>query len=173
MATSHREVDKPQGSYFSVHREVDNAQRSTFSARPYLLHPRHWPVWFLLGLLRLVGGLPWRAQQRLGACLGFGVNTASLNSTAVLCSRTGATVVPVNLVRMTAARPGYRLEILPALEDFPSGDDHRDRCRTNDLMESMIRRAPEQYMWILRRFRVLADGTRPYGGPRHSRGLSH
>lgn len=36
-----------------------------------LLHPRHWPTWFLLGLLRAVVALPQGARMRVGQALAF------------------------------------------------------------------------------------------------------
>jgi KDO2-lipid IV(A) lauroyltransferase len=47
----------------------------------------------------------------------------------------------------------YEIEILPALVDFPSGDDAADAVRINQLLEQQIRKAPEQYYWVHRRFK--------------------
>ena len=44
-------------------------------------------------------------------------------------------------------------EILPALEHFPSDDPAADALRVNRLLEERIRRAPEQYYWVHRRFK--------------------
>ncbi len=44
---------------------VENAQ---FSYK--LLHPKYWPVWFAVGLTRLLTMLPLKPQMRLGAGLG-------------------------------------------------------------------------------------------------------
>jgi len=54
----------------------------------------------------------------------------------------------------------YTLEYLPALEDFPSGDEVADATRINAVIEAAIRRQPEQYLWLHRRFK-----TRPRGEP--------
>ena len=35
------------------------------------LHPRHWPTWLGIALIRFFGLLPWKAQQSLGGCLGM------------------------------------------------------------------------------------------------------
>ena len=48
---------------------------------------------------------------------------------------------------------GYRVTILPALEDFPSADAAADALRINRLIENWVRRAPEQYLWVHRRFK--------------------
>jgi len=47
----------------------------------------------------------------------------------------------------------YSMEILPALDNFPSGDDAADAVRINKLLETQIRKAPEQYYWVHRRFK--------------------
>jgi len=50
--------------------------------------------------------------------------------------------------------------VLPAMENFPSDDVTADTRRINELLEHFIRRAPEQYLWVHRRFK-----TRPPGSP--------
>jgi len=45
------------------------------------------------------------------------------------------------------------VEFLPPLEGFPSGDIEADALRLNKLLEEQIRRAPEQYYWVHRRFK--------------------
>lgn len=87
----------------------------------------------------------------------FGVEAATLKLTAKIARMTGAPVMPLIFHR----NPGdetYTLEYLPALENFPSGDDVADATRINGLIEDAIRRHPEQYLWLHRRFK-----TRPRG----------
>lgn len=36
-----------------------------------LLHPKHWPVWLLIGLISAITFLPWRAQLALGKGVGL------------------------------------------------------------------------------------------------------
>lgn len=89
----------------------------------------------------------------------FGVPTATLTTTARLARLTGAPVLPFVSQRLPGLQ-GYRIALLPALEDFPCGDDLRDATRTNALLEQQVRTMPEQYLWIHRRFK-----TRPEGAP--------
>ncbi|KGJ89026.1 LpxL/LpxP family Kdo(2)-lipid IV(A) lauroyl/palmitoleoyl acyltransferase [Colwellia psychrerythraea] len=49
---------------------------------------------------------------------------------------------------------GYSLEVMPPLENFPSGDDIADVTRVNQELEKAILRKPEQYMWLHRRFKT-------------------
>lgn len=69
----------------------------------------------------------------------------------------GSPVVPYFPQRLDGAR-GYRVTILPALADFPSGDLATDAQRVTALFEEHIRRAPEQYYWVHRRFKGRPEG---------------
>ena len=52
--------------------------------------------------------------------------------------------------------------ILPPLVDFPSDDPVADAQRTNLLLEQQIRRIPEQYLWVHRRFKQTAPDAPDY-----------
>lgn len=56
----------------------------------------------------------------------------------------------------------YVVQILPALEGVPSGDNLADAGRLNAAFEEMILLAPEQYSWGQRMFQTRPDGVRPY-----------
>jgi KDO2-lipid IV(A) lauroyltransferase len=51
----------------------------------------------------------------------------------------------------------YTLTIGEPLSDFPSGDDLADAQRINDIIEQEIRKSPEQYYWVHRRFKTQPD----------------
>jgi KDO2-lipid IV(A) lauroyltransferase len=82
------------------------------------------------------------------------------------------TVSPLQLARLGRARiltvgmrrlpdnGGYELEISPPLEGIPSDDPITDATRINAALETHIRRCPEQYLWLHRRFK-----NRPEGQP--------
>jgi len=84
----------------------------------------------------------------------FGIPAATNTATSRLAKMTGAAVLPYFTERLAGAR-GYRMHILPPLEGFPSGDRVADAARFNSLIEAHIRRLPEQYLWIHRRFKGL------------------
>jgi KDO2-lipid IV(A) lauroyltransferase len=71
----------------------------------------------------------------------------------------GAPIVPINFERLPDAQ-GYRLRLLPAFDNFPSGDDVADATRINQFIEQHVREVPEQYLWAHRRFK-----SRPEGEP--------
>ena len=50
-----------------------------------------------------------------------------------------------------------RLRLSPAFADFPSKDATADTARVMAAIETMIRAAPTQYLWIHRRFKRQPD----------------
>lgn len=82
----------------------------------------------------------------------FGVPAPTNTATSVFARLGDAPVVPFFPVRLPGT-DGYRLDILPALEGFPSDDPARDAARINRLLEERIRLCPEQYLWVHRRFK--------------------
>lgn len=81
----------------------------------------------------------------------------SLTSTHQLARLTGAAVLPLFHQRLASGH--YRLEIGATLENFPSSDDIADTARVMALMEALIRRVPEQYLWIHQRFKRRPEGS--------------
>lgn len=92
----------------------------------------------------------------------FGVPAATLTALSRLVRITDAVVVPA-YTRYVAGTGRYEQTLLPALDNFPSGDLQRDAARMNQVIEQLIALAPEQYMWTMRRFRTRPDGgSNPY-----------
>lgn len=83
----------------------------------------------------------------------FGLPCATLTSVMRLARVSGAAVVIYSHFRRPKAK-GYDLYFQSALTDFPSGDDVADATRLNVLLEQQIRRHPEQYLWMHRRFKT-------------------
>lgn len=91
----------------------------------------------------------------------FGIQTATLVMTSKLAKVSGAPVLPF-ISRRTEGERGYRIIIRPPLADFPSGDDIADATRVNAVLEEQVRQAPEQYLWLHRRFKTRPEGEPPF-----------
>ncbi|GAB2712400.1 LpxL/LpxP family Kdo(2)-lipid IV(A) lauroyl/palmitoleoyl acyltransferase [Halomonas garicola] len=87
----------------------------------------------------------------------FGQQAATIRLTAKIARMTGAPVVPLRFHR-NPDNATYTLEALPAFEDFPSGDEVDDAARINAFIEQAIRKHPEQYLWLHRRFKTRPEG---------------
>ena len=87
----------------------------------------------------------------------FGISAATMTATAEMARISGATIIPLFPERLPRDK-GYRITLQPALEGFPTGNAEQDAARINALFEQQVRRIPEQYLWVHRRFK-----TRPLG----------
>lgn len=111
----------------------------------------------------LKSGLPiWYApDQDLGAKSSvfapfFNVQTATINATAKLANIDNTVVIPLTFVRK---KLGYELSFSCPIKDYPSVNSQENATITNRILEQQILQAPEQYLWIHKRFK-----TRPKGG---------
>lgn len=86
----------------------------------------------------------------------FGVPAITNTATGKLAEMTGAPVVPYFARREPDS--SYTLTILPPLENFPTGDPSADAIRINQLIEQHVRLAPEQYLWVHKRFKARGPG---------------
>ena len=82
----------------------------------------------------------------------FSIPAATSVNAARIAKKTGAAMLPLIGLREPDLS-GYRVEIGEQLEAFPTGDAMTDATRTNSLIEEQVRRAPDQYYWIHRRFK--------------------
>lgn len=81
---------------------------------------------------------------------------STLTATAKIARMTGAPVIPFYPVRLDDGK-GYKLIVLPALDNFPSDDIEADSARVNKTIEDMVYDCPEQYLWSHKRFKTQAD----------------
>ncbi len=93
---------------------------------------------------------------------------ATITGSSTMCRISGARLMSFLATRNDDGS-GYTLEITPPLENFPSGDDRADAIRCNRIVEQGIMKAPEQYMWLHRRFKTRPDINDPslYQGKTH------
>ena len=109
------------------------------------------------------GGIVWYAPDqdfgRDGSVFApfLGVQTATLTITARLAKLADAIVIPYSSRRQPDGK-SYVIHIDPALENFPSNDEVADATLINQALARNIKLAPEQYLWVHRRFK-----TRPIG----------
>jgi len=94
----------------------------------------------------------------------FGKPACTTPGAARLAMLTGAPVYPVFLVR-EGETGRHRIEMLPEIEMVSTGDRDADiranTQRCSAVIEDMIRRYPEQWIWFHKRWK-----TRPPGEPR-------
>jgi KDO2-lipid IV(A) lauroyltransferase len=109
------------------------------------------PLWFASDQLV-------RPDKRSTLVPFFGVPCLVHGALLDLVRMTDACVLPVVPVRHDRAR--YTVTIEPALHAFPSGERTADMARIMKHFEERIRRHPEQYMWVWKRF-----AKRPGGYP--------
>ncbi|MBF7982595.1 MULTISPECIES: kdo(2)-lipid IV(A) palmitoleoyltransferase [Rahnella] len=90
----------------------------------------------------------------------FAVDQAATTSGTFMLARLAKpALVTVVLVRKAGGK-GYELVIQPQLEDYPIDDEMAAAAYMNRVIEKEIMRAPDQYLWLHRRFK-----TRPAGTP--------
>lgn len=86
----------------------------------------------------------------------FGIPAATNTATARIAKTSGAAIVPFSQYR--DAQGHYHVLLEPALENFPGDDPVAATARINSVIESQIRRAPSQYLWVHRRFKNRPEG---------------
>jgi len=92
----------------------------------------------------------------LAACTASGVARAAL--------RTGAAVVPAFTI-WDEALAKYRIRFEPALEPLSTGDPDQDAVANTALytkaIEDCVRRYPDQWLWVHRRWKTRPPGEAP------------
>jgi len=87
----------------------------------------------------------------------MGVQAATLTAAARIAKMSNAIVIPFFPKRRLDGK-GYDLDILPPLENFPTGDDERDAALVNEIIAEQVALAPDQYLWLHRRFKSRPEG---------------
>ena len=94
----------------------------------------------------------------------FGITACTASGLARVALKTGAAVVPGFLVWEAAERK-YVLHFGPELAFTQTGDHEADILtatqQCNDVLESWIRRYPDQWLWIHRRWKNRPPGEAP------------
>jgi len=85
----------------------------------------------------------------------FGVPAMTNTATGVLAKLGRAKALPFFPRRLPEG--GYELVVLPPIEGLPSGDAVEDTKKYVEVLEQHIRRCPEQYFWVHRKFKNRPD----------------
>ncbi len=110
------------------------------------------PVWYA----------PDQSYDRKGAEVVdfFGIPSMHTTATSTLARLGKAVTLPYFPRRLDDGR--YVIEIMPPLENFPSGDLIADTKQYVAVLEDHIRTCPEQYFWIHKKFKNLPEGYPDY-----------
>lgn len=92
----------------------------------------------------------------------FGIPAATITATARLAAFNNSPVLFMTQTR-DLDNLTWRMDISPPISGFPCGDELADTSRINALIEAAVRKHPEQYLWLHRRFKTRPQGEqRPY-----------
>jgi len=87
----------------------------------------------------------------------FGVEKASVPVLGRLAKSCKADVLPC-MACYDEKKHRYVIHVLPALKEFPTGDDFSDTLAMNQSLEEIIRLCPAQYFWTMKLFKTRPDG---------------
>ncbi|UJF21711.1 LpxL/LpxP family Kdo(2)-lipid IV(A) lauroyl/palmitoleoyl acyltransferase [Shewanella sp. OMA3-2] len=91
----------------------------------------------------------------------FAVADAATITGATSLAKLGKANVLPFIVERTSDDSGYKIEILPPLDNFPGDNELDDAIRGNQMVENIINRNRSQYMWLHRRFKTRPDENGP------------
>ena len=111
---------------------------------------------------RIVWYAPDQSYSRKGAEVVpfFGVPSMHTTATSTLARLGKAVTIPYFPARLPNGR--YHIRVLPPLQNFPSDDLVEDTEQYVRVLEEQVRRCPEQYFWVHRKFKGLPDDYPDY-----------
>ena len=154
-----------------VYRPMKNALLSHIMFESFCRHGKPIPKDDIRSMVRAlkkneaVWFAPDQSYRNKGAAMVkfFGIPAASNPATSRLARISGAAVMTYFGERLPG-NAGYRVVIGAAFENFPGADPVDDVERYNRLLEAQVRRVPEQYLWVHRRFKGLSNDYPDYYG---------
>lgn len=82
---------------------------------------------------------------------------ATTNGTYALSKLACADLITLSMIRRSDKK-GYQMYISNPLSGYPEGDEVVAAGYMNKIIENEILRAPEQYLWMHRRFKTRPEG---------------
>lgn len=100
----------------------------------------------------------------------FGVEAATITATSRFAQFNNSAIVFFSHYR-NEDNSGYHIHFSQQLQGYPTGDDLQDATIINSHIETAIRRQPDQYLWLHKRFKTQAAGksARPYNDKKTKR----
>lgn len=84
-------------------------------------------------------------------------NAATTLGTYILLKKTDSAVLPFTPKRLENGQ-GYEVIVSPPIQSFPTDNELQTATAMNKLIEEQILLAPDQYMWLHRRFKTRPEG---------------
>ena len=104
---------------------------------------------------RAVWYAPDQSYSRKGAEVIEFLGVPSMHTTATSTLARLGDAVTIPFFPMRNADGSYEMTLLPPFDDFPSDDPVADTRRYIEVLEEHVRKVPEQYFWIHRKFKDL------------------
>ena len=89
----------------------------------------------------------------------FGVNTGCITAPSWIARESGASVLQVSQFRHPNGQ--YEIAFSPIMKGFGE-DEAKDAQDWNTHLEAAIRRYPDQYLWLHKRFKTRKEGDAPF-----------
>lgn len=142
-----------------IDRMIERGRRRYFGIQPF--NKRQ--LKDMIGFLKEGGQVWYGCDQDFGGKTElfvpfFGVDTGCITTPTFVARESGASVICVSHLRMPDGN--YRVEFSPIQEQFGQ-DPEQDAKIWNGFIEEAIRRYPDQYLWLHKRFKTRPAGAAP------------
>ncbi len=91
----------------------------------------------------------------------FGVTCATTTAPPRIAHLANATIVPV-VIKKKPNTYGYQITFLPAWKNFPTNIIENDINWMNKFIENEVKKTPEQYYWVHKRFKTRPVDESPF-----------
>ena len=89
----------------------------------------------------------------------FNIQAATVAATARLAKDKNTVVIPYFFIR---SNDGYIMSFDAPIKNYPDQDEVQSATITNKILERQILQAPEQYLWIHKRFKTRPNGEESF-----------